>query len=71
MESNSVCSHTRKSDNKIGQPRSGSPICLSRVCLQVELGEVLLPINYKNYNFREKKGNQVMEERENLHLRPL
>ena len=27
-----------KSDNR------GSPICLSRVCLQVELGEVLLPI---------------------------
>ena len=29
MESNSVCNHT--SDNKIGRPRSGSPICLSRV----------------------------------------
>ena len=26
MESNSVCNHT--SDNKIGRPRSGSPICL-------------------------------------------
>ena len=29
MESNSVCNHT--SDNKIGRPSSGSPICLSRV----------------------------------------
>ena len=27
MEPNSVCNHT--SDNKIGRPRSGSPICLS------------------------------------------
>ena len=29
--------------------------------------EVLLPINHKNYNFREKKKSQVMKERENLH----
>ena len=35
MESNSVCNHT--SDNKIGRPRSRSPICLSRVWLQTEL----------------------------------
>ena len=25
--------------------------------------QVLLPINYKNYNFREKKNSQVMKER--------
>ena len=35
MESNSICNHT--SDNKIGRPRNGSPICLSRVWLQTEL----------------------------------
>ena len=30
--------------------------------------EVLLPINHKNFNFREKKNSQVMKERrENLH----
>ena len=29
--------------------------------------EVLLSINHKNYNFREKKNSQVMKERENLH----
>ena len=29
--------------------------------------KVLLPINHKNYNFREKKNSQVMKERENLH----
>ena len=56
MESTSVCNHT--DENKIGRPRSGSPICLSRV---------LLPINHKNYKFREKKNSQVMKERENLH----
>ena len=37
MESNSVCNHT--SDNKIGRPRSGCPICLSRVRLQSELDD--------------------------------
>ena len=37
MESNSVCNHT--SDNKIGRPRSGSPICLSRVWLQTKLDD--------------------------------
>ena len=29
-----VCNHT--SDEKVGRPRSGSPICLSRVRLQTE-----------------------------------
>ena len=37
MESNSVC--FRKSDNKIGWPRSGSLISLSRVWLQTELDD--------------------------------
>ena len=29
--------------------------------------EVLLQINHQNYNFREKKNSQVMQEKENLH----
>ena len=29
--------------------------------------EVLLQINHKNYNFREKKDSQVIKEMENLH----
>ena len=39
------------------------------VWLPIRIGrrEVLLPINYKNYNFREKENSQVMKERENLH----
>ena len=34
---------------------------------QIGLHEVLLPINYKNYNLREEKYRQVIKERENLH----
>ena len=33
--------------------------------------EVLLSINHKNFNFREKKNSQVMKEWENLHLMSL
>ena len=33
---------------------------------RIEQHEVLLPINHKNYNVREKKKSQVMKERENL-----
>ena len=36
VESNSVCNHT---SDKIGRPRSGSPICLSRVWLLTELDD--------------------------------
>ena len=43
------------SDNKIGRRRS--PICLS---------QVLLPINHKNYKFRENKNSQVRTEKENF-----
>ena len=54
--------------NKIGRSRSGIPIRLSRVWLQTELDDTkIIPINHKNYNFREKKNNQLMRERENLH----
>ena len=61
----SVCNHT--SDNKIGRPRSGSPICLSRVWLQTELD------NTKFYyqliikiTISEKRRTAVMKERENM-----
>jgi len=33
----------------------------------IGLSEVLLPINNKNYNFREKKNSQVNWQRENLY----
>ena len=60
-----VCNH--RSDEKVGRPRSGSPICLSRVRFQTELDKVFLPINHENYNFWEKKNSQVMKEKkENL-----
>ena len=51
MESNSVCYH--KSDNKI----------TSMITDRIGRHEILLPINHKNYNFREK-NSQVMKERE-------
>ena len=61
-----VCNHT--SDEKVGRPRSGSPISLSRVRLQTELDKVFLSINHKNNNFQENKNSQVTKEKkENLH----
>ena len=48
-----------RSINKIGRPRSGSPICLftSMITHQIGRHEVLLPINHNHYNFREKKSH--------------
>ena len=45
---------------------SDDPICLLRVISidRIEHHSVLLQINHKNYNFREKKNNQLMKERE-------
>ena len=57
MESNSVCDHA--SDNKIGRPR-----ITSMITERIGRDEVSLPINHKNYNFRENKNNQVVKERE-------
>ena len=67
MESNSACNHN-SSSNKIGRPRSGSPINLSITSMITNLigrQEVLLPINHKNYNFQEEEPSY--ERKENLH----
>ena len=50
MESNSVCNQIRVI-NKIGRPRSESPICLITSMITDRIGrhEVLLPINH-NFN---------------------
>ena len=37
MESNSDCNDVK--DNKIGRPRSGSPICLPQVLLKTQLND--------------------------------
>ena len=69
MEFNSVCNHT--SDNKIGRPRSGSPICLSRVCLQTELYDTksyYQLLNHKNYNFRENEFSEKEKRNHVLHF---
>lgn len=58
MESN----HT--SDEKVGRPRSGSPICLSRVRLHTELDKVFLPINHKiTISEKEKQPGYERKER--------
>ena len=41
-------------------------VITSTITDQIGLHEVLLPINYKNYNLREEKYSQVMKERENF-----
>ena len=61
MESNSVCYH------KIDK-RSSNLFITSMVTDWNGRHEVLLQINHKYYNFREKKSSQVVKERENLHL---
>ena len=60
-----VCNHT--SDNKIGRPCSGSPICLSRVWLQTELDDT------KSYHQLiieitiSEKNSQVVKKGESSH----
>ena len=63
MESNSLSNHT--SDNKIGRPRKSDLSIRSMITDRIGRHKVLLPINPKNYSFREKKNSQVMKEREN------
>ena len=67
MESNSVCNHT--SDNKIGRPRSGSPICLSPVWLQTELDDTkpYYQLIIKITISEKKKNSEVMKKGENSH----
>ena len=64
MESNSVCNHT--SDNKIGRPCSGSPICLSRVFVYNESTELddtksCYQLIIKIAISEKKKNSQVMK----------
>ena len=59
----SACNHT--SDNKIGRPRIGSPICLSRVWLQTELDDTkaYYQLIIKVTISEKKKTSQVMKNR--------
>ena len=69
MKSNSVSYH--KIDlYKIGRPRSGSPICLSRVWLQTDLDDTksyYQLIIKKKYRFRENTNSHALKEKETLH----
>ena len=55
--------------NKIGRPRSGSPICLitSMITNQIGRHKVLLPINHSHYNFREIKCIPLLISKEMHH----
>ena len=61
MESNLVCNHT--SDNKIGRPRSGSPICLSELDDTKSNYQLIIKITISE----KKKTSQVKKKGENLH----
>ena len=63
MESNSVCNHT--SDTKSDDRAAGVRFITSMITDRIGRHELLLLINHKNYNFREKKNSQVMKEGEN------
>ena len=56
-----ITNHT--SDNKIGRPGRGSPICFITSMITDRIGrhEILLPINHKNYNFQGKNSSQAMK----------
>ena len=53
------------SDNKIVQPHSGSWIFFINIMITGSIGlcKVLLPINHKNYIFREKKNCQGIKKK--------
>ena len=67
MESNSVSKHTSDKKNRTTTQWESDLFITSMITDRIGRHEVLLPINHKNYNFREKKNSQVMKERENLH----
>jgi len=50
-------------DKQIGLPlhaRSSDFVITHMIADRIGLHSVLLPINHKNYNFREKKNSQLM-----------
>ena len=67
MESNSVCNHTSDKQNRTTAKRKSDLLITSMITDWIGRHEVLLPINHKNYNFREKKNNQATKKGENLH----
>ena len=57
--------------NRTTAQRESDLFVTSMITDRIGRHEVLLPINHKNYNFREKMNSQVIKERENLHLMQL
>ena len=52
--------------NRTTAQRESDLLITSMITDPIGRHEVLLPINHKNYNFREK-NSQLMKERENAH----
>ena len=67
MESSSVCNHTSHKQNRTTAQRESDSFVSSMITDRIGRSEVLLPINHKNYNFREKRKSQVIREKKNLH----
>ena len=67
VESNSVCNHTSDKQNRTTAKRESDLLIRSMITDCIGRHEVMLPINHKNYNFREKENNQVTKKGENLH----
>ena len=65
MQSNSVCNHTSDKQNQMTAKRESDLLITSMITDGIGRHKVPLPINHKNYNFREKK-NQVTQKGENL-----
>ena len=58
---------SNSSPNRTTAQRESDLFITSMITDRIGRSEVLLPINHKSYNFREKKNSQVMKERGNLH----
>ena len=55
---------SNSSPNRTTAQRESDLFITSMITDRIGRSEVLLPINHKSYNFREKKNSQVMKERE-------
>ena len=57
-----VCNRTSDNKNWTTVQRESDLFIKSMITDRIGHHEVLLPINHKSYNFREKKNSQVMKE---------
>jgi len=63
VEYNSVCNHTSDNKNRTTAQRESYLFITSMITDRIGRHEVLLPINHKNYNFREEKNTRYEKEK--------